>query len=207
MNDIRGLKPRRWCVFISGRGSNLAAAIEGVLESGPHAIELVIATSEAAAGCAKARRAGLPVLTAPRTESGKIDWDELSAVLNRRRIDNIFLLGFMNIVPAKFVAVWSDQIVNLHPSLLPAYPGLNSIARAFSAGDEVGASIHLVVPEVDAGKVLKQRRTIEARPSNSETPIPLSYVDFRVHLDEQRLVKDMVQRPYSATCPERATHE
>lgn len=195
MNQIGGLKPRRWCVFISGRGSNLAAAVEGALESGPHTIELVVTTSEAAPGCAKARRAGIPVFNAPKTDDGKIDWNQLNSMLNLSRIDMIFLLGFMKIVPAKFIAKWSNRIVNLHPSLLPGYPGLNSIERAFSAGDEVGASVHLVVPEVDAGLVLKQRRSVDARARRSEIPLQLSEVEFRVHLDEQRLVKEMVQRP------------
>jgi phosphoribosylglycinamide formyltransferase-1 len=185
MNAIGGLKPCRWCVFISGRGSNLAAALEGILESSSHRIELLLATSDSAAGIAKARRAGVPVLVAP-----KIDWDALDLLLKQRKIDAIFLLGFMKIVPKKFIDLWPNRIVNLHPSLLPAYPGLRSIERAHAAGDSVGASIHLVVPEVDAGAILKQRRSVKAGAALS-----ISEVNFRVHLDEQRLVKELVQRP------------
>jgi phosphoribosylglycinamide formyltransferase-1 len=185
MNKIGGLKPCRWCVFISGRGSNFAAALEGVLESSSHRIELLIATSDAAAGVSKARRAGVPVIVVP-----KIDWDDLNRILTERKIDAIFLLGFMKIVPKKFIDLWPNRIVNLHPSLLPAYPGLNSIERAHTAGDALGASIHLVVPAVDAGAVLKQRRSVEAGSS-----LGIDDVSFRVHLDEQRLVKELVQRP------------
>jgi phosphoribosylglycinamide formyltransferase-1 len=96
----------------------------------------------------------------------------------------------MKIVPKKFIDLWPNRIVNLHPSLLPAYPGLNSIERAHTAGDALGASIHLVVPAVDAGAVLKQRRSVEAGSS-----LGIDDVSFRVHLDEQRLVKELVQRP------------
>lgn len=198
MKAIGGLKPCRWCVFISGRGSNLAASLEGMRESGAHEIELVVSSAANAAGLAKAKRAGVPVLIAPKTPSGKIDWDELNVELKRRRIDMIFLLGFMKIVPAKFTDQWANRIVNLHPSLLPAYPGLNSIERAFTAGSELGASLHLVVPEVDAGRVLKQRRSLEATSGNERTSTSFALADFRVHVDEQRLVKNMVQRPYAA---------
>lgn len=185
MNTIGGLKPCRWCVFISGRGSNFAAALEGVLESSSHSIELLLATSDSAAGIAKARRAGVPVLVVP-----KIDWDALDLLLRKRKIDAIFLLGFMKIVPKKFIDLWPNRIVNLHPSLLPAYPGLRSIERAHAAGDAVGPSIHLVVPEVDAGAILKQRRSVEAG-----VVLSFSEVSFRVHMDEQRLVKELVQKP------------
>lgn len=185
MNKIGGLKPCRWCVFISGRGSNFAAALEGVLESSSHRIELLVATSDDAPANAKARRAGVPVLVLP-----KVDWDALDRLLTERKIDAIFLLGFMKIVPKKFIDLWPNKIVNLHPSLLPAYPGLNSIERANAAGDAVGATIHLVVPEVDAGAVLKQRRSVEAG-----ALLDIAEVNFRVHLDEQRLVKELVQRP------------
>jgi phosphoribosylglycinamide formyltransferase-1 len=191
MDKLSGLKPCRWCVFISGRGSNLAAALEGVLESGSNRIELVIATSGDAPGIAKSRRAGVPVLVMT-----KIDWDELNRTLVRRNIDMIFLLGFMKIVPKKFVDLWHNRIVNLHPSLLPNYPGLKSIERAHSARDSAGASIHLVVPEIDAGKVLKQRRTVAAG-----SCLDLFELNFRVHVDEQRLVKELVQRPLADLQP------
>lgn len=206
MKAIGGLKPCRWCVFISGRGSNLAASLEGIRESGTHEIELVVSSAENAAGLAKAKRSGVPVLIAPKTSSGKIDWDELNVELKRRRIDMIFLLGFMKIVPAKFTDQWTNRIVNLHPSLLPAYPGLNSIERAFTAGSELGASLHLVVPEVDAGRVLKQRRSLEAASGNERTSMSFAFADFRVHVDEQRLVKNMVQRPYAASTRSEGGH-
>lgn len=189
------LKPRRWCVFISGRGSNLAAAIESVQLTNSNRIELVVATAENLPGTAKARRAGIPVLVLPKfkNENGKqeINWDHLQSELKRRRIDFIFLLGFMRIVPSRFIGLWKNRILNLHPSLLPSYPGLKSIERAYIASDKLGASVHIVVPEVDAGKVLKMRMT--APPQKAS----FSLAEFCVHRDEQRLVCEFVQQANS----------
>ncbi|MDZ4082726.1 MAG: formyltransferase family protein [Bdellovibrionales bacterium] len=206
MKNIGGLKPCRWCVFISGRGSNLAASLEGMRESGAHEIELVVSSAENVAGLAKAKRSGVPVMIAPKTAGGKIDWDQLTVDLKRRKIDMIFLLGFMKIVPGKFIDQWANRILNLHPSLLPAYPGLNSIERAFVAGSELGASVHLVVPQVDAGRVLKQRRSLEAASGNERHSMPFAIADFLVHVDEQRLVKNMVQRPYAVWTSSEGSH-
>ncbi len=188
------LKPLRWCVFISGRGSNLAAAMEAAGEINSNRVELVVATSESVSGCAKARRAGIPILVAPCSANGKIDWEQLSFQLERRRIDLIFLLGFMKIVPKLFIDRWEKRIVNLHPSLLPKFPGLQSIEKAYVAKDDIGVTVHLVVPEVDAGRVLKQRKTIGSEQQFPQRLFAESFAEFKAHVDEQRLVKDIVQQ-------------
>lgn len=130
-------------------------------------------------------RAGVPVLIPTLMPSGKIDWANLDQELRRRSIDAIFLLGFMRIVPESFVSKWAGKILNLHPSLLPKYPGLNSIERAVAAGDEVGCTIHEVVPEVDAGPLLLSRRSLASGKTDSAT-------ETLVHIDEQRIVKEIV---------------
>lgn len=182
------LRPRRWCVLISGRGSNLAA----LLEKNEIEIHLVVSSDPAAAGIAKARRSGAPVLIAPRKSSGGLDWSALDVELRARSIDAIFLLGFMRIVPRSFVEAWAGRILNLHPSLLPKYPGLRSIERAFEAGDDIGPTIHEVVTEVDAGPLLISRRSVVASKAN-QTARALEAAELFVHIDEQRIVKEIVE--------------
>lgn len=176
----RPLRPLRWGALISGRGSNLASMLEA-----PGVDLRVVATSDGQAqGVGKALRAGVPVLVIPRKDSGAIDWVSLDQEFRRRSIDAIFLLGFMRIVPSWFVDQWKGQILNLHPSLLPKFPGLRSIERAVDAGDAVGCTVHEVVPEVDAGKIIHSRRSVEAEAH------PCSIVETWVHIDEQRIVKE-----------------
>ncbi len=179
----RVARPTRWCALISGRGSNLASLLEK-----PGTDLRLVATSDAqAGGVAKARRGGVPVFVIPRKESGALDWNLLDQELKSRSIDAVFLLGFMRIVPPSFVNRWSGRILNLHPSLLPLYPGLRSIERAFHVGDDVGCTVHEVVVEVDAGPILVSRGTLSRGSSCS-----LSQTETLVHIDEQRIVKETV---------------
>ncbi len=174
----------RWAIFISGRGSNLSCLLN-CLQS--EKIKVVVSTSEKALGVLRARRAGIPVLILPRP----IQWAELDTELKRRGINRIFLLGFMRVIPEQFVEAWERRIVNLHPSLLPKYPGLDSIERSFAEQSDMGVTVHEVVAEVDAGKTILQRRCL----SSQEIPeYSLSNAEFRVHIDEQRLVEEAFLR-------------
>ena len=178
-------RPTRWCVLISGRGSNMAALIEK-----PGVDVRLVATSEVSApGVAKALRAGIPVLNIPKKESGAIDWARLDLELRRRSIDAIFLLGFMRIVPKSFVENWTGRILNLHPSLLPSYPGLRSIERAMEADDDVGVTVHEAVAAVDAGPILRSRKSIQAGARSAGRAVSSLFV----HIDEQRIVKETVE--------------
>lgn len=182
----------RLCVFISGRGSNLAAAIEACRELGDTPkmqLVLVVSSDQSAPGLAKARRAGIATYVAPRgfdnkVGKEKIDWDELSMKLQNLHIDMIFLLGFMRIVPAQFLTAWKEKVINLHPSLLPNYPGLNSIERAFLDGSDMGVTVHSVVPEVDRGPIIRQKKSLKGK--------TLAESEFYVHILEQVLVKKMI---------------
>lgn len=193
--------PRRarhvWAVFVSGRGSNLAALLDLQDEID---IGLVVTSDPSAYACLRARRAGVRVLEIPRqmsasSKNAKIDWAELVEKLCEAQVTAIFLAGFMKIVPQSFLLTWSEKrsqsssgnIINLHPSLLPNYPGLNSIARAFNDAAPLGASVHQVTAEVDGGLVLAQRRTWLNKDS-------LSKAEFLVHIDEQRLVREVVRK-------------
>lgn len=160
-----------WAVMISGTGSNLAALLD--LESVLN-INLVISNKENAYGLSRARRRGIPTFIFQNN-----DWDGLQKQLNQYLIDYIFLAGFMKICPENFVKNW--EIYNVHPSLLPAYPGLQSIERSFQDGAEMGATIHKVIPAVDEGPIILQKKSTVAD--------TLSASEFQVHLNEHRLVR------------------
>ena len=147
--------PRRVAILISGRGSNMRALVEGA--SG-YDVVLVASNKPHAAGLDWARDRGLPTWT---MDSKGVDRDifdrRLSQVLEDHDVGTIALAGYMRILSSAFVAHWSGRIVNIHPSLLPKYRGLDTHRRALEAGDAIaGCSVHVVTEELDAGQVLGQ---------------------------------------------------
>lgn len=187
---------RRWAVLISGRGSNLAALLDLRDEID---IRIVMSSEPKAYGLLRARRAGVPTALTPMvevaTKSGqkklRIDWPQLEAELHRAGVTHIFLAGFMRIVPADFISRWQGRILNLHPSLLPQYPGLDSIARAFNERASIGVTVHEVNEEVDAGEIICQRHSLNAEELKNYS---LASAEFLVHVDEQRVVKEAIRR-------------
>lgn len=184
---------KRWGVLISGRGSNLAALLETRDEVD---LRLVVSSSPTAYGLLRARRAGVavaatPLVLNPATGKKKIDWTALDQVLRKAGVTHIFLAGFMKVIPASFVEAWAGRIVNLHPSILPEYPGLNSIERAFHDGAAIGLTVHEVTAEVDAGKIISQRRSLNPHEIREYS---LDAVEFQIHVDEQRAVKEAIRR-------------
>jgi phosphoribosylglycinamide formyltransferase-1 len=151
---------RRTAVLISGRGSNLAALIAASsTEDYPAEIALVLADNPDAAGFAHARAAKIATSTVDRRSfSSKSEFEaRLDNVLNRAQIDLICLAGFMRVLSPSFVGRWRDRIINVHPSLLPLFPGLDTHARALAAGMRIhGATIHCVRAEVDCGPIIAQ---------------------------------------------------
>jgi phosphoribosylglycinamide formyltransferase-1 len=97
----------------------------------------------------------------------------------------------MKIVPAGFVKKWQERIVNLHPSLLPAYPGLDSIQRAHADRAAIGLTVHKVNERVDDGEVICQRKTVNAELADT---LNLALAEFLVHVDEQRVIKEAIRR-------------
>lgn len=175
------LRERRWAVMISGRGSNLQALLDCAGES---PVRWVLSSREDAPGLRRARRAGVATSVLPK----KIDWTALDGDLCRRGITNLFLCGFMKLVPGDFVEKWAGRIVNVHPSLLPAYPGLKSFERAFEENAAGGATVHVVTPEMDAGPRLLQTTVVPAKARlNGAT---LENALYRLSFGEQRLVRE-----------------
>ncbi len=149
---------KRVAVLISGRGTNLQALLD--FKQDAYKVALVISNMPNVEGLDRARDADIEALTIDHKPFGK-DREaferEIDAALRARRIDIVALAGFMRVLTPFFVRAWAGRLVNIHPSLLPKYPGTNTHARALQAGDaEHGATVHLVVEEVDAGEIIGQ---------------------------------------------------
>lgn len=145
--------PKRVAILISGRGSNMRALVEKAVG---YDVVLVASNKAGAEGLAWAESRGIPVWSRPGKGIEKVEYDRLlSAVLEEHQVGTVALAGYMRILSPWFVEQWRGRILNIHPSLLPKYPGLDTHARALDAGDSVsGCSVHVVTEELDAGEVL-----------------------------------------------------
>lgn len=146
-------------VLLSGRGSNMMALAEaGRRPDCPFRIALVASDKPDAAGLAWAKAEGLATFALSPKGIGKAAFEaELDRALRDAGVQVIALAGYMRLVSPGFVDRWRGRIVNIHPSLLPKYRGLDTHARALAAGDSVaGCSVHVVTEELDAGEVLGQ---------------------------------------------------
>lgn len=147
-------------VLISGRGSNLQALIDACAEVDyPAEIVMVISNRPGAQGLERASAAGLPAQIIEHTAySDRESFDrDVDAALRAAGVELICLAGFMRLLSAWLVEAWPSRIVNIHPSLLPAFKGTDSHAQALAAGVEVsGCTVHFVVPEMDAGPIILQ---------------------------------------------------
>lgn len=147
---------KRVAVLISGRGSNLGALIAA--QDSSYQIVLVLSNVEGAAGLDKARAAGIATQVIPHNGKAREAFDaEMDGALREVRPDIVVLAGFMRILSDGFVRGWEGKLINIHPSLLPAYKGTKVHERVIAAKEALsGASVHFVVPELDAGPVIAQ---------------------------------------------------
>ena len=147
-------------VLISGRGSNLQALIDAAAEpSYPAEIVTVICNQPGARGLERAEQAGLSTETIDyRTFEGREAFDAaLTAALESAGVGLVCLAGFMRLLTEGFVAHWHDRMINIHPSLLPLFPGLDTHARALAAGVKLhGCTVHYVRSEMDSGPIVGQ---------------------------------------------------
>ena len=147
-------------VLISGRGSNLAALIEAAKASDyPAEIGCVVSNREAAPGLAIAASASIATaIVSHRDHPDRESFDRaVSAQLERHGVELVVLAGFMRIFSPWFPARWKDRLINIHPSLLPAFKGLHVQRQALDAGVRVsGCTAHLVTPDLDSGPIIAQ---------------------------------------------------
>ncbi|MEW9623987.1 phosphoribosylglycinamide formyltransferase [Rhodanobacter geophilus] len=174
--------PLRIAVLASGRGSNLAALI-AARDAGKLPVEFVLVGSDkASAGALRlAEDAGIPTLALnPKSFPDRPAFDrELFARLAASGAELLVLAGFMRVIDAAVVAEWEGRAINIHPSLLPKYPGLHTHRRCLEAGDaEHGASVHYVTAELDGGPVVAQAR------------IPVGASDTEATLAERLLAEE-----------------
>jgi phosphoribosylglycinamide formyltransferase-1 len=148
-------------VLISGRGSNLQAIIDAVAAGTLDArIGVVISNRAEAAGLERARRAGIETLClAHRDYPSRADYDRaLVGALRARGVGLVCLAGFMRLLSPVFIEAFPNAILNIHPSLLPAFPGLEAQHQAWAHGVKIsGATVHLVDRDLDAGPIVLQR--------------------------------------------------
>jgi phosphoribosylglycinamide formyltransferase-1 len=147
-------------VLISGRGSNLQALIDACAEPGfPAEIKLVIANRADAAGLQRATSAKIATEIIPhRRYASREAFDAaLTAALEKAQIELVCLAGFMRLLTPGFVAHWRDHLINIHPSLLPSFPGLDTHARVLAEGVRFsGCTVHFVRAEMDSGPIIVQ---------------------------------------------------
>ena len=161
-----GATPLRLVVLISGKGSNLQAIVDAIdTDQVPAQVCAVISNRDNAPGLERARRAGIPTeVVTSRTMADRTAYDQaLMASIDAYRPGLVILAGFMRILTPEFVHHYQGRMLNIHPSLLPKYRGLNTHQRVLEAGDrEHGCTVHFVTPELDGGPIIAQSR-IEVR--------------------------------------------
>lgn len=181
---------RRLGVLISGRGSNLQAIIDAIA-AGRLAAEIAVVVSSRpdARGLDRARRAGLETaVVAPADYPTREACDrQIATRLRRHDVALVCLAGFMRLLSPEFVAAFPDRIVNVHPSLLPAFPGLRGQEQALRHGVKVsGATVHIVTPELDAGPIVRQAAVPV---HDDDTPDTLA---ARILVEEHRIYPEAI---------------
>jgi phosphoribosylglycinamide formyltransferase 1 len=184
---------KRVAVLISGRGSNMVSLIEAAkAKDYPAEIALVVSNRADAAGLELARTANVPTLVIDHRPYGKdrAAFERvLQHALDEHRIELICLGGFMRLSTADFVLHWQGRMLNIHPSLLPSFPGLDPHGQALRAGVKIsGATVHFVIPETDAGPIIAQA---EVPVLATDTPETLA---ARVLAVEHRIYPEALRR-------------
>jgi phosphoribosylglycinamide formyltransferase 1 len=182
---------RRLGVLISGRGSNLQAIIDAIGSGRLNAsVAVVIANQSAAQGLQRARAAGIETGVLPHGDwPSRSSYDHaLVATLRDRGVNLVCLAGFMRLLGPAFIDAFPNRVLNVHPSLLPAFPGVNAQRAAIEHGVKVsGATVHFVTAELDAGPIIVQ------------APVPVLATDTaeslaaRILVEEHRLYPDAIQ--------------
>ncbi|MEW6397706.1 MAG: phosphoribosylglycinamide formyltransferase [Bacillota bacterium] len=146
-------------VLASGRGTNLQAILDACARGEiPARVAVVVSDNPGAAALVRARRAGVPALFVdPRGRRKKEFEAELSCILRQHGVGLVCLAGYVRMLGRSFLEEWEGRVLNIHPSLLPAFPGLEAQRQAWEYGVKVaGCTVHFVVPEVDAGPIVLQ---------------------------------------------------
>jgi len=149
------------CVFISGNGSNLKSLIKSSRDYNfPIKIQLIISDNANAKGLRFAKQYSIPYKFFPSDNKEKFERNSLFEI-KKRKIKFLCLAGFMKILSNNFIKAFGYKIINIHPSLLPKYKGLNTHKRVLKSGEKYsGCTVHLVTPELDSGKIILQKKIL-----------------------------------------------
>jgi phosphoribosylglycinamide formyltransferase-1 len=187
---------KRVAVLISGRGSNMTALIAAAKQPDyPAEIALVVANRPEAGGLTVAQGDGITTAVVDHKPFGKdraAFENAIQAVLETHRIDIVCLAGFMRVLTADFVNRWYGRMLNIHPALLPAFKGLDTHRRALEAGvKEHGATVHLVVPDMDSGPIVLQG-AVEVRPGDTEAELAARVltVEHRIYPEALKMLAE-----------------
>jgi phosphoribosylglycinamide formyltransferase-1 len=183
--------PLRLAVLASGRGSNLGAILEACRHAHfPARVGVVVSDREGALALERARQAGVAaVFVDPKAYADRAAYDaSLRSTLEQHRPDLVCLAGFMRVLSPAFVRAWAGRLVNVHPSLLPAFPGLHAQRQALDYGVKVaGATVHFVDEGVDTGPIILQA-SVPVRPDDTEDSL-----SARILAEEHRLYPEAIR--------------
>ena len=186
---------RRLGVLISGRGSNLQAIIDAIADGRLDAeIAVVISNRADAGGLERARQAGIECLVIGHSDYELREVFDRAVVseLKKREVGVVCLAGFMRLLSTEFVEAFRDSILNIHPSLLPAFPGLDAQAQAWRYGVKIsGATVHIVTPSLDSGPVVLQAAVpIEEDDTPERLAARILEQEHRIYPEAIRLMLD-----------------
>lgn len=182
--------PLRLAVLISGNGTNLQAIIDATADTLPAEICVVVSDQEDAYGLERAKRAQITtevILSKPGMDKNTYD-QLLQETLDRYQPELIVLAGFMRILTPEFVAHFKNRIINIHPSLLPKYPGMHTHEQVLAAKDKVhGATVHVVTSKLDNGPIIMQA-SVPVSPDDD-----LHSLKNKVHTLEHKLYPEVIR--------------
>jgi phosphoribosylglycinamide formyltransferase-1 len=184
-------RPARIAVFASGRGSNLGALLEAFPPEDPLGHIVLVVSDKADAGALeKAVQAGVEAVHIPWPKGGRQQFEQAALhLLAEKHVDLVLLAGFMRLLSPAFVEPWMGRLLNIHPSLLPNFPGLHAQKQALEARvQESGCTVHFVDTGVDTGPVILQRR-VPVFPDDTEETL-----SARILAEEHQAYPEAVRR-------------
>ena len=177
-------------ILISGRGSNMIALADAVKDGriADAEIAVVISDQRNAAGLRKAAERGIETLVIERRGRQRAEHErEVMAALVARKVDLVCLAGYMRVLSPEFIEAYRDRILNIHPSLLPAFPGLDAQRQALEQGAEyTGCTVHFVDETLDGGRIIRQSR-VDIQPDDT-----VETLSDRILIEEHKLYSEVV---------------
>ena len=185
-------------VLISGRGSNLQAVLDAIADGRVRArVAVVISNRADAPGLERAERAGIETLVLPHRDAASREAYDARLVqeLRARGVELVCLAGFMRKLGPAFCGAFPNAIINVHPSLLPRFPGVDAQQQALAAGARVsGATVHFVTPELDAGPIILQAAVPVHQADTADT------LSARILAEEHRILPEAIQLIADGRC-------